>query len=105
MSYPEEPTIHESIKQFFTFIEEYKNCEEDFDLSIDNWDEAEEGEKHPYFQKLEAFENVKTFIEEAYQVALGERALYKNWHPDAAIEELQTFSDNALKYEEGEDYE
>ena len=102
MSYPNEPTIDESINQFFTFIEEYKE-REDLDDSIENWNEEEEGEKHPYFQNLEAFENVKTFIEEAYQVAFGENAINRNFHPDAVIEELKTFSDNALKYEEGED--
>jgi len=81
------PTIDESINQFFVFIEDYKG-RKDLDESKEN---------------LEAFENVKTFIEEAYQVAFGENALYKEWHPDAVIEELKTFSDNALKYEEGED--
>ena len=87
MTYPNEPTIDESINQFFVFIEDYKG-RKDLDESKEN---------------LEAFENVKTFIEEAYQVAFGENALYKKWHPDAVIEELKTFSDNALKYEEGED--
>ena len=102
MTYPNEPTIHESINQFFDFVEEYKE-REDLDDSIDNFDESEEGEKHPYFQNLEAFENVKTFIEEAYEVAFGDDAINRDWHPDAVIERLKTFSDNALKYEEGED--
>ena len=99
MAYPDEPTIDESINQFFIFIKDYSE-REDFDDSINNWDEEEEGEKHPYFKDLEAFENVKTFIEEVYEVAFGENALNRDFHPDAVIEELKKFSDNALKYEE-----
>jgi len=102
MTYPNEPTIDESINQFFTFIEEYSE-REDFDDEIENWDEEEEGEKHPYFQNLEAFENVKTFIEEAYEIAFGEDALHREFHPDEVIERLKEFSDDALKYEEGEE--
>tara|TARA_R100001443_G_scaffold26557_1_gene39806 strand:+ start:434 stop:697 length:264 start_codon:yes stop_codon:yes gene_type:complete len=86
MSYPNEPTIDESINQFFVFIKDYSE-REDLDESKEN---------------LEAFENVKTFIEEAYEVAFGEDALHREFHPDEVIEELKTFSDNALKYEEGE---
>ena len=105
MSYPDEPTIHESIDRFFTFVEEFSE-REDFDDSIENWDEEEEeGEQHPYFQDLEAFENVKKFIEEAYEIAFGDDAINRDWHPDAVIEELKRFSDKALKYDEGEDYE
>jgi len=92
-------TIHESIKQFFTFVEEYSE-REDFDDSIDNWDEDEEGEQHPYFQNLEAFEKVKTFIEEAYEIAFGDDAINRDWHPDAVIEELTSFSDKALQFDE-----
>ena len=86
MSYPNEPTIDESINQFFVFIKDYSE-REDLDESKEN---------------LEAFENVKTFIEEVYEIAFGEDALHREFHPDAVIEELKTFSDNALKYEEGE---
>ena len=98
------PTIDKSINQFFVFIKEYKE-REDFDDSIDNWDEAEEGEQHPYFQNLEAFENVKKFITEAFDLAVGENGLHREFHPDEIIERLREFSDNALKWEEGEDYE
>ena len=104
MSYPDEPTIHESINQFFNFVEEFSQ-REDFDDAIENWDEAEEGEPHPYFQSLEAFANVKKFIEEVYEIAFGDDAINRDWHPDAVIEELTSFSDKALKYEESEDYE
>jgi len=101
-NYPNEPTIHESINQFFDFVEDYSE-REDFDDDIANWDEAEEGEPHPHLRNLEAFENVKTFIKEAYDLAFGEDALHRDWHPDAVIEELTSFSDKALKYDEGED--
>ena len=86
MTYPNEPTIDESINQFFVFIKDYKE-REDLDDSKEN---------------IKAFENVKTFIEEVYEVAFGENALNRDFHPDAVIEELKKFSDNALKYEEGE---
>ena len=101
MTYPDEPTIHESINQFFNFVEEFSQ-REDFDDAIENWDEAEEGEPHPYLQSLEAFENVKKFIEEAYEIAFGDDAINRDWHPDAVIEELTSFSNKALKYDEGE---
>tara|TARA_B100001250_G_C19264375_1_gene556294 strand:- start:45 stop:344 length:300 start_codon:yes stop_codon:yes gene_type:complete len=97
-------TTHESIKQFFTFIEEYSE-REDFDDSINNWDEAEEGKQHPYFQDLETFGNVKTFLKEAYEIAFGDEAINRGFSPEEVIEELQSFSDKALKYDEGEDYE
>ena len=86
MTYPNEPTIDESINQFFVFIKDYKERE--------YLDDSKEN--------IKAFENVKTFIEEVYEVAFGENALNRDFHPDAVIEELKKFSDNALKYEEGE---
>jgi len=104
MSYPNEPTIHESINQFFDFVEEYSE-REDFDDEIENWDEEEEGEPHPHLQSLEAFNTVKNFIEEVYEIAFGDDAINRDWHPDAVIEELKSFSDKALKYDEGEDDE
>ena len=104
-NYPNEPTIHESINQFFNFVEEFSE-REDFDDEIENWDEEEEeGEPHPHIQSLEALNTVKKFIEEAYEIAFGDDAINRDWHPDAVIEELKSFSDKALKYDEGEDYE
>ena len=102
MTYPNEPTIHKSINQFFTFVEDYSK-REDLDDLIDNWDEAEEGEPHPYFQSLEAFERVKTFITEVYEIAFGDDAINRDWHPDAVVEELKSFSDKALQYDKKED--
>ena len=98
MTYPDDPTIHESINQFFNFVEEFSE-REDFDDEIENWDEAEEGEPHPYLQSLEAFENVKKFIEEAYEIAFGDDAINRDFSPEEVITELQSFSNKALKYD------
>ena len=101
MTYPNEPTIHESIKQFFTFYENYSNREDiEEDLASGNIDED-----HPYFKDLEAFEQVGCFIEEVYEIAFGDEALNRDFSPEEVIEELQSFSDKALKYDEGDDYE
>ena len=99
--YPNEPTIHESISQFFTFYENYSTREDvEEDMALGNMDED-----HPYFKDVAAFETVKKFIEETYELAFGHDAIKRNWHPDAVIEELKSFSDKARKYEAGEDYE
>ena len=77
------PTIkeyHESIKEFFSYLED-----------------------HPELKKVEAFNNVKRFIKEAYDLAFGDDSLYRDYDPDAVIEQLHDFSDKALKYDEGED--
>jgi len=96
MTYPNEPTIHESIKQFFTFYENYSNREDiEEDLALGNIDKD-----HPYFKDLEAFKNVKNFIKEAYDLAFGDDSINRNWHPDAVIEELKSFSDKALEFDE-----
>ena len=101
MSYPNEPTIHESIKQFFSFYENY-STRDDFDeaMRLGNIDED-----HPYFKDLEALKNVATFIEEVYEIAFGDEALNRDFSPEEVIDKLQSFSDKALKYDEGEDYE
>ncbi len=94
-------TIHQSIKQFFTFYEDYSTRNDiERDLALGNIDE-----NHPYFKDLEAFENVINFIKKVYGIAFGVKALNRNFSPEEVIEELQSFSDKALKYDEGEDYE
>jgi len=98
-NYPNEPTIHESIKQFFVFYENYSTRDDiDEALHLGNIDED-----HPYFDDLKAFETVKTFLEEAYEIAFGDEAINRDFSPEEVIEELQSFSDKALKYDEGED--
>ena len=74
------PTIkeyHESIKEFFSYIED-----------------------HPELKKIEAFNNVKCFIKEAYDLGCGDDSLYRDYHPDEVIERLHNFSDRALILED-----
>lgn len=100
-NYPNEPTIHESIEQFFTFYENYSNREDVWrDISLGNIEEDD-----LYFKDIEAFKKVKTFLEEAYEIAFGDEAINRDFSPEEVIEELQSFSDKALKYDEGEDYD
>ena len=97
-NYPDEPTILESIEQFFTFYENYSNREDvSRDISLGNIEEDDY-----YFKDVEAFEKVKTFLEEAYEIAFGDEAINRDFSPEEVIEELQSFSDKALKYDEGE---
>ena len=101
MSYPDNPTIHESIEHFFTFYENYSNREDiEEDLALGNIDED-----HPYFKDLEAFENVKNFIEEADEIAFADEELNRDFSPEEVIEELASFSDKALEYDKGQDDE
>ena len=98
MPYPNEPTVHESLQQFFTFYENYSTREDvEEAIALGNID----GD-HSYFKDVAAFETVKKFIEDAYELAFGDDAINKDWHPDAVIEELKNFSDKALAYDEGE---
>ena len=81
------PPIDESISPFFTFIEEYLK-RKDLD--------------HPK-EVIESWKNLEIFINEAFDLAVGENGLKREFHPDEIIERLREFSDNALKWEEGED--
>ena len=100
-NYSNEPTIHESIKQFFAFYENYSTRDDiDEALRLGNIDE-----NHPYFDDLKAFETVKTFLEEAYEIAFGDNAINRDFSPKEVIEELKSFSDKALKYDKSENYD
>ena len=68
---------HESIKEFFSYIE-----------------------AHPELKKVEAFNNVKCFIKEAYDLGCGDDSLYRDYHPDEVIERLHSFSNRALILED-----
>ena len=57
-------------------------------------------EDHPYFKDLEALKNVATFIEEVYEIAFGDEALNRDFSPEEVIEEIQSFSDKALKHDD-----
>ena len=43
------------------------------------------------------------FIEEVYEIAFGDNAINRDFGFEEVIERIQEFSDNALKYEEGEE--
>ena len=43
------------------------------------------------------------FIEEIYEIAFGDNAINRDFSFEEVIERIQEFSDNALKYEEGEE--
>lgn len=74
---PTDKEYHESIKEFFSYIE-----------------------AHPELKKVEAFNNVKCFIKEAYDLGCGDDSLYRDYHPDEVIERLHNFSDRALILED-----
>ena len=86
---------NESIQHFFSFYENYSN-REDMDREIANGNVEED---HPYFKDLEAFESVKKFIEETYEIAFGDDAINRDFSPEEVITELQSFSNKALKYD------
>ena len=43
------------------------------------------------------------FINEIAEIAFGENAIERGYDLDEVIEKIQEFSDNALKWEEGEE--
>lgn len=86
-NYSNKPTIHESVKQFFDYYANHS-----FRLVG----------PMPSDDDLKAFKTVMTFLEEAYEIAFGDEAINRDFSPEEVIEELQSFSDKALKYDEGE---
>ena len=74
-NYLNDPTIHESINQFFTFYENY-STREDIEEEL-------------------AFKTVKDFIEKAYELAFGDDAINREYDPMEVLERLKEFSDNA----------
>ena len=95
MPYPNEPTVHESLQQFFTFYENYSTREDvEEAIALGNID----GD-HSYFKDVAAFETVKKFIEDAYELAFGDDAINREFSPEEVIKELQSFSDKALTYD------
>ena len=82
------PTIkeyHESIKQFFDYYANHS-------LRLVG--------PTPSDDDLKAFETVKTFLKEAYDLAFGDDSLYRDYDPDEVIERLHKFSDRALVLED-----
>ncbi len=48
-------------------------------------------------------EDRERFINEIAEIAFGENAIERGYDLDEVIEKIQEFSDNALKWEEGEE--
>ena len=45
----------------------------------------------------------EAFIEEVFEIAFGENAINRDFSMGEVLDKLMEFSDNALKYEEGEE--
>ena len=45
----------------------------------------------------------ETFIEEVFEIAFGDNAINRDYSMGEVLDRLMEFSDNALKYEEGEE--
>ena len=45
----------------------------------------------------------EAFIEEVFEIAFGDNAINKDYSMGEVLDRLMEFSDNALKYEEGEE--
>ena len=74
MPYPNEPTVHESLQQFFTFYENYSTREDvEEAIALGNID----GD-HSYFKDVAAFETVKKFIEETKKEVREEKDKMKS---------------------------
>ena len=43
---------------------------------------------------------MSNFIEEVYEIAFGDEALNRDFSPEEVIEEIQSFSDKALKHDD-----
>ena len=90
---------NKSIQHFFSFYENYSNREDmNRDIALGNLEED-----HPYFKDLEAFESLKQFLENVFEVAFGDNAINKNYSYEEVLERLREFSDNAFKWEENND--
>ena len=86
---------------FYDYLQGYYDDDRlNDDILYDNIDDDD-----PRLQDIKSLEKVKDFIEEVYELAFGENAINRDWTPQAVIEELRSFSDKALKYDHGEDYD
>jgi len=83
-------------QHFYDYIDSY--CDDDRlndDIINGNIDDDD-----PRLQDIESLKEVRDFIEEVYNLAFGHDSINRDWHPDAVIEELTSFSDKALEYDE-----
>ena len=85
------------IKHFLSFYDNYAT-REDMDEAISNGNIEED---NPYFQDLEAFESIKDFIEEVYEIAFGDNAINREFTQQDVLDQLRQFSDDSCeKHEE-----
>jgi len=82
--------MNDPIKHFLSFYDNYA-IREDMDrvIALGNLEEND-----PYFQDLEAFETVKQFLENVYEIAFGDDAINRNFTITDVIDQLKELSDN-----------
>ena len=56
----------------------------------------------PVYESWTIEKDRERFINEIAEIAFGENAIERGYDLDEVIEKIQEFSDNALKWEEGE---
>ena len=78
------------IKHFLSFYYNYATRE---DMNRDIANGNIEGD-HPYFKDLEAFESIKDFIENVYEIAFGDDAINRRFTTTDVIDQLKELSDN-----------
>ena len=85
-------------QHFFSYIENYENDDRlHDDISLGNIEDDD-----PRLQDIKALNKAKEFIEKVYDLTFGDDSINRDWQPDEVIEELKSFSDKALKYDERE---
>ena len=85
------------IKHFLSFYNNYATREDiDEAIALGNIEEDD-----PYFQDLEAFESIKDFIENVYEIAFGDNAINREFTQQDVLDQLRQFSDDSCeKHEE-----
>ena len=63
------------------------------------WEVGTEGETYDFGY----VQSPKQFIEEVFEIAFGDNAINRNYSMGEVLDRLMEFSNNALKYEEGEE--
>ena len=82
--------MSDPIQHFLSFYYNYATREDmDREIAYGNIEED-----HPYFKDLEAFETIKKFIENAYEIAFGDDAINRGFTTTDVIDQLKELSDN-----------
>jgi len=78
------------IEHFLSFYDNYATREDmDEAIALGNIEEDD-----PYFQDLEAFESIKDFIKNVYEIAFGDDAINRGFTPIDVIDQLKELSDH-----------